>query len=655
MASIAPCTRPSPKDVALLLESAPCEALTNATGRFTFLGLEGHLDGSLHLPQPLWLLPESGGTSSQYRSYHIGQPRDDVQIFTTQLPTLTGRVLWDESNEPVARPLVDAICSFADGESSPMTGSIGRKDGRFVVGFDCSHLRYPHWCDPANRPAVTDVRFEVRVDGCTGSQRVHLGPGEFLQGREVLVRLQRSPITHFMAQDEQGQPLAGARVAAQGISDPTDASGHGTFFGTANDARNIGAPGHRIGPCAPRPGSAGTVSDPLVFTLPPESRVRIHLHWPTAMTRAVELGQLRCEVRADEALFAGSLGNSELAQRLTGISIFGTAKSVKQPDGSVKHTNYRLNLRIEQSGLVDLPATEPGVAGVLAVLDAVGSDLATLPFVSPAAGKTLDLDLQVNATKRTIAGQVIAPGGSPLAGANVSVSSTLDANRSTSQPTDAQGHFEFQALFSEAPLTLSVQADGFVRWVRKDLLPADDRDNLVLQLEAGYSVITKVLDDTDTLVPVWCSPRGLATVPFDRLRDGEVRWRDLPSGKVTFACRLGQTEFRLEHETSQPIAILRVPRPARLLVTTPQGWQKPFVTTAHPMARVTREDATEDPMVLGVNRVEADAEVLLPGRYRIELTLREYNPDTRQFVDHVLGHPAEVLLTAGERRRVELQ
>jgi RNA polymerase sigma factor (sigma-70 family) len=643
-----------PKDVAVLLESAPCEVVTNATGRFAFVGLEAHLDGSLSLPQPLWLLPESGGTSSQYRSYHIGEPREDVQVFTTQLPTLSGRVLWDDSGEPVARPLVDAICTFADGESSPMTGSIGRGDGRFAVGFDCSHLRYPQWCDPANRPAITDVRFEVRADGCNGSQRVHLGPGEFVPGTEVPVRLQRAPITHFLALDELGHPLAGARVAAQGISDPTDASGHGTFFGTANDVRSIGAPGHRIGPCAPRAGSAGTVADPLVFTVMPQSRVRIQLHWPTAMTPAVKLGQLRCELRADEALFAGSLGNSELARRLTGISIFGTARSVRQPDGSVEQTNYRLNLRIEESGLVDLPATEPGVACVLAVLDAVGADLATLPFVTPAAGKTLDLQLQVKATKRTIAGLVLTSDGRPLAGANVSVSRTLDATRSTSQQTDAQGHFEFQSLFSEASLALSVQADGFVWFERKDLLPVDDRDNHVLQLEAGHTVTTRVLDDTDTLVPVWCRPRGLATVPFDRLRDGEVRWRDLPSGKVTFACRLGQSEFRVEHDTSQPIAILRVPRPARLLVTTPPGWQKPFVTTAHPMARVTREDATESPMVLGINRAEADAEVLLPGRYRIELTLKEYNLDSKQSVDHVLGTATEVILTAGELRRVEM-
>jgi hypothetical protein len=133
-----------------------------------------------------------------------------------------------------------------------------------------------------------------------------------------------------------------------------------------------------------------------------------------------------------------------------------------------------------------------------------------------------------------------------------------------------------------------------------------------------------------------------------------VRWRDLPSGKVTFACRLGQSEFRVEHDTSQPIAILRVPRPARLLVTTPPGWQKPFVTTAHPMARVTREDATESPMVLGINRAEVDAEVLLPGRYRIELTLKEYNLDSKQSVDHVLGTATEVILTAGELRRVEM-
>jgi hypothetical protein len=45
------------------------------------------------------------------------------------------------------------------------------------------------------------------------------------------------------------------------------------------------------------------------------------------------------------------------------------------------------------------------------------------------------------------------------------------------------------------------------------------------------------------------------------LQPGEHLFTNLPSGVVTFACRFGGNCFTLAHDSANPNAVLRVPRP----------------------------------------------------------------------------------------------
>jgi len=111
----------------------------------------------------------------------------------------------------------------------------------------------------------------------------------------------------------------------------------------------------------------------------------------------------------------------------------------------------------------------------------------------------------------------------------------------------------------------------------------------------------------------------------------------------------------VRHDTSVPDAVLRLPKPARLLVATPHGWQKPATAISGPFARVTRLDAAEPPQTVFVNRAESQATLMLPGRYRLELIVGERHRPTDGLTECVLGPGTEVTLMAGQLARVELR
>ena len=135
----------------------------------------------------------------------------------------------------------------------------GDEQGRFAVGF---LIRKPNlrarWLDPARRSPLTMARLHVHAPGSDGTKEVELDEAQLRAGGEIVVRLRRAAVTHFLVIDEKNAPIAGARVQAQSqrLSAPTGADGRGSFA-EPRDRLLVGARGYQVVPAVPRAAATG--------------------------------------------------------------------------------------------------------------------------------------------------------------------------------------------------------------------------------------------------------------------------------------------------------------------------------------------------------------------------------------------------------------
>ncbi|MEO6596574.1 MAG: carboxypeptidase-like regulatory domain-containing protein, partial [Planctomycetota bacterium] len=340
----------------------------------------------------------------------------------------------------------------------------------------------------------------------------------------------------------------------------------------------------------------------------------------------------------------------DLDRELEGTDAGSSARGKPQPDGSTLWTDFKCLVQPDANGDVVLHSLEPGVTGTIVALDALGRAAASCAFTSPEFGEILELDLLVAASPRRLAGRVIDHRGAALGNARLELRSDERETYESIRQSDDKGSFVFDGLYGDEPLQLTIVADGFLPQ-RHQIGPAEPRPGeRVFQLAPGRTVTVRVLDDDDR--PVAAAPRLLAGDALgapgtcDQLADGEVRWRNLPTGEVTFACSIGGREFTLKHDTTEPNATLRVPTPASLDVVLLADWPQPTDHSFTVYVVVQRLDVAADPVEIWAPRPEhGKAMLLLPGRYRIRLVAQENRPPGTQ---RDLGLSAEVVLVAGQ-------
>lgn len=612
-------------------------ATCGRNGEFRFAGLAPGAAASLDLPQSLWLLRGDAG--------RMVAPRHQLELHATQLPTVRGRLLWSDTNEPVAWAQVMAYAEFVDGQTSPSVGCEAARDGTFAVGlYGGGSDRRDTWRDPTQRPAFRTVRLSFEAAGAASTTKLELA-GEALAMREnLVVRMDRARITHFRCVDAAGQPIAGARLKARTVSEATDAEGRGTFAGVASDITLVGSPRHRVGPTTPRAPAAGTADDPLVFELQPTNVVRVQVVGDAAP-------DARYELRSGEGMFAGGRMRGSLDEALFAIDAQGGASGRTQPDGSNKWYSVREEITIGADGGAVVHSLEPGVACHFAALDDLGRESARCDFTAPPWGESLALELRLPPIGEPFRSRVVDADGKPLE--KVEVAFRVEESDDTfflNRRTDTEGKFEVlhPGDLSRARVTLSCA--GYVE-LRHESVAAGPPPTTFVMVR-GREVTVHVVDEQQrplAVTPVWRDERD---TPREWLQEGVWRFRDLPPGSVRFVCRIGDDEFALSHDTASPEATLRVPRPATLRLAAANGW--PTKSDARTSLVAVATCLEGDHRTTRISRPQrGDPEQLLPGRWRLDLVEATYSSGASS--ERSLGMSAEVTLRAGEEATAVLR
>ncbi|MEZ6037216.1 MAG: sigma-70 family RNA polymerase sigma factor [Planctomycetota bacterium] len=618
-------------------------------GSFMIGGLPTGAELRLNLPR--YLLPIPYTEDGQLRRLTLG--RTDHVIHTTRLPTIEGQVVWDDDGTPVAGAHLMVYARFDDGSNTPSTGTGADEHGRFVIGLLTSHHnRIPSWVDPAQRPAVLHVEVQAEFDGCDGATVLEVDRERYSAG-PVTLRLRRAPVRHFVAIDVDGAPIEGAVVQTHDPSAPSNAQGQGTFRGDLDDVKLVGAPQHRIGPLAPHTAAAGTIDDPFVFVLALDNDVRISVTDDRGAIPDVH----SVVVHAMPPPFAGRRSAAPLDEQLHDFR--GWASQVTRWSGKKVEAQVRyhcgLDLPADGSAL-RLRSLEPGAELQVDVIDRLGSVITHGNVTAPPFGQHAELTLRVAASSHYLEGVVHDELGAPLANADIELRARDAAGEWLSRPdgftpwlharSDTQGRFRFGPLHAGLPCRLRATAPGHAPAQRE--LPADQLwQPQELQLAKGHTVTVRVVDDTDADVPLIAFIRDS---DFDNQQVGPstTRFVDLPPGPMQFSVQVGAVYLSTTHDTRSPDAVLRVPRLGQLVVQCNNGW--PTMPEGHyGEARVQRLDAEESAFTIwNPERPGAPPELLLPGRYRVELI--EVGDGRRP-----LGLTAEVTLTAGETATATLR
>lgn len=623
-----------------------CDTCTDAGGGFCFLGLADDWAGVLRAPQPFLVLPGPGGIAdlTSPRQQALARPQRQVVLATTQLQTISGCVVWDDDGEPVPSPQIMAHGDFLDGQQSPSFGCTGDAAGCFAIGFYPGRPnRMLSWCDPARRSPLRRVQLDVRVDGCDAATALELADERL--HRPIVVRLPRPMLRHFLVIDGRGQPVAGAVVEIDGgtLSEATGSDGHGTF--AADHASLVGAPGFQVTRARPRQPAAGTIADPFVYELQPDNELQIRLRTPAGNVPAAR----RVQLTASVDLFAGARFQTALDRQFGSDEADCMRRGKNQPDGSIRWHESTASMQASSDGLVTLHSLAPGVACKVALMDALGIELAAQQIVLPAAGEQLVVDLQVAAAPRQLRGRVVGVDAAPLPNVTVRLQAGQHGVQTT---TDRDGTFAFADIYTDEPVRLVASGSGFAAAARAGLGREADLQPIEFCLQRGRQVHVTVRDDCGAVVPLRIEVAALVADDHHPqvLAAGDYAFADLPPGTVTFHVDLGGQRFELHHDTSVGEGVLRVPQAASVAIAAPPGWPAEPGTTLAAVA--TRQDVAAEPFAVRLDGADRPPQLLLPGRYRIELVAQRWRDGQEQRT--VLGPAATVELRAGDNARVQL-
>jgi hypothetical protein len=208
-------------------------------------------------------------------------------------------------------------------------------------------------------------------------------------------------------------------------------------------------------------------------------------------------------------------------------------------------------------------------------------------------------------------------------------------------------------VYGEGPFELRATADGYAK-AQRTIAIADVANEHVVVLEPGQRVTLRIVDHEDRPVPAAARAEVIPSHSLhpQTLAPGEHLFTDLPSGVVTFESAFGGHRFRLAQDSANPNAVLRVPRPARIVVGKPKDGS----STDEVGARVTRLDAAGEPFEVDIGgRSDAEAELLLPGRYRIDFYRVSWRGEgeTRERVEETVAPSQQFEAKAGELVRIQ--
>jgi len=630
------CSDPVPQSLRRQMSSRATSIRCGAQGRFQFMGLPKEWRGSIGLPQPLWLLPGSGGTQERHDDTAVCAGQRDLRLATTLLPHARFRVVWADDGAPVANTTVIAWACFADDSNSNQPMVMTDTEGTCTCGFSPpERASYARWCVPANRPAIVLVGVRVRADGSEGAVEQQWDRRELVRDDELVVRVPRARRLHFLAVDTAGYPIAGARVQTHGLSEPTGHDGRGTFAVQDGTEVLIGAPGHRIGFCQAMRYAAGSEQDPLVYELLADNSMTLRF-----VGRDRAPAHMRANMYGDLSFFAGNRVATDIDQVLTGVTASGSGQP-ETPGDLRRWRNYECSLDPGADGVTTLHSLEPGQRCQVVGYDSAGNEVVRREVTTPAVGAHEEVVVRVQGVSFRLKAWITDRAGRPITDAVLTLATGLRAS------TDAQGECEIVGLMRGGPAAVTIRANGYVAQRLQDLVLVR-YVRLKRELDDAFPVTVRVLDEQGSAQPI--QPRldggGLHDV-FDVLADGCVRWPNLPADLVTFTCRLGGRTFSVQHDTRLPDAMLRVPVPARLRVAPTGGWPEPS-REGIGIRAVARPSGAAGEVAAEFYADDIVPQLLLPGAYRVDLVEFWRSEHDGSPTERSLGRSTEVTLRAGD-------
>lgn len=602
---------------------------TDALGRFAFAGLPEDWAGALDLPRTHWLIPTNGQFAQDDNRLWLPAPDEPLTIETTKLLVVRGRVEWSDGSGPIAGAfvLLSGI-EFADGTKAPALGERTDVHGRFSLGLTPSEpMRRLAWRDPRQRSEPTSIQVMVS-SGTTTNVTLEAGGGPLDLRNEFSIRVARPHLHSFRATDEEGRPVAGAR-ALQGdgtLSDPTKEDGLGSSrspFGLW-----VAAPGKQV--ASRRFARIGQAPEPLHdIVLAPGNEILVRLRHPDgrpAPAHAISIHGDALKLDSDGTNLRRWLGES--------------------PSAFLKHA-----FLVDRHGEARLLSLPPAVPARLAVQDHFGREIAATDLTTPALGERRVVELLIADESRAIGGCVVDADGAPIALAAMTL---LAGGEGPSTRTDGRGAFRFDPMIVGAPLSLAVERRGYAGTERT--VPLDvAAEQLVITLQRANRTTLRVVDEAGFPVKdakPTIEAGNQRSFTWLQATPGEFTWFDLPAGEVTFVCNIAGTRQELRHDTSKPVAELRVPRTALVHCERPASLT-PRDGVRRRIAIAVRLDAQAAPMDLEFDDETSGApQRLLPGRYRFELAELWWDAEQQRTERARLGPSTTVELRAGDVQRV---
>ncbi|MCA8953973.1 MAG: sigma-70 family RNA polymerase sigma factor, partial [Planctomycetes bacterium] len=616
----------------------PTRARTDERGRIEFTGIPRDWRDQLRAPQTHWFVPGPDQRVDAGVGFHLlrfAAPQRDLVLHTTRLPCVTGRVVWDDTGEPIAEVFLTATAWLVDHSTSGMIAVHADGEGRFRVGITPeSSSRELAWTEPDQRRPIARVEVAVDAPGGVGPTTIEVG-GDVVRAGEIVVRVRRAAVRHYEVRDAGNEPIAGALLSLDSAT-ATDARGRGTFAGELGEAL-VGAAGRWTCRAVPRAPASGSNEDPFVFELQPINR--LELTFRHANGAPVE--GLRGGLCADGWIFVSERSQDEFDLRFGGDMVDCGMGWRTLPDGSRTDIRTTAMATLGPDGRLTLQSLTPGTTARAVVHDAMRREIAGTVVELPGAGESRSVEVVVPIEPGRVTGFLVDAEGRPLADAAIELT---DGGAKARARTDADGRFSIAHLYTPGPFGLRVRRSGFACARRDGVLRGD---HVELRLQPGRRVTVHVVDGDDRPVPVAAQAEG-TDCEIQELPEGVTILDGLPAGELTFSARIGHRRFEVQGAADQDVVVLRVDRPAKVVVS--DALQRDVVADTYLAARFECVDEPgSEPVVVYLDDA-TESQLLVPGRYRAMLvrTASDGEPEP-------IGVPQVIALRAGEEHRLDLR
>lgn len=527
---------------------------------FEVAGLPVGWSGRLDLPRGYWFSIDCDeGPLNGATTLLLAEPREDLVLGLTKLPTVRGRLLWSDDLSPVTDATLTAYFRFEGVTSSPFSLHGVNEEGRFRIGaYPMSHDEQVEWRDPRRRPAIASFETRIKAHGAVGQLRRTWTAADGPVGEDLGdILIERARSLHVLVLDAvTGEPVPGARVHDDDTV--TDDDGRVLLAGErgATDAVMVGAVDYAVTALRPVRGT-GVEAQPLVFELPRGNAITFEL--PPVDKRPA---RLRFFLMSEEELFFAI----EADDGWTPHEVHRAVTPSSPESSSWGKDGGKLSYGVRDTEEFVVAAVRPGVAMTAQLLDMFGD-----PYVSvdvPGLGVTEQRRVKIGSEMvvHPLQGIVEDAQGSPVANALLRVErkgGEVDAGRSkddrTSIRTDGDGRFRLTFAEKRGPISATVLHPAHGALERGGLEEWFGRDGLRFVLPNRHLVRVHLLDEAGAAVPdlqVHCSIDGLQSVRED---NGVHDFDGLPPGPVEFWCRVGTRRISVQHRGDQAVCELRVP------------------------------------------------------------------------------------------------